>query len=228
MTTTRLGGVSKSPFNSLNLAHHVGDDPDSVKTNREILRRDWLIPSEPYWLNQTHSTDVIEIDDKTIERDGDAAWTCQQETVCAVMTADCLPLLLYQGNPDRVAAIHAGWRGLEAGVIENTVAAMSDNPESIQAWLGPAIGPSSFEVGSEVREAFIGNDKGCVDCFRPSTNDGKYMANIYHLAKRRLNALGITEITGGDYCTVLDQELFYSYRRDGQTGRMATLIWLDE
>ena len=149
ITTTRLGGVSKSPYNGLNLAHHVGDDSDSVITNREILRRDWLLPSEPYWLNQTHSTDVIEVDDKAIQHSADAAWTSQKATVCAVMTADCLPVLLYRSNPDKVAAIHAGWRGLEAGIIENTVNEMTDAPGTIQAWLGPAIGPSSFESRSE-------------------------------------------------------------------------------
>ncbi len=228
LTTTRKGGVSKSPYDSFNLAHHVGDESESVRVNRDILSRDWLLPRPPHWLNQTHSIEVIEISDKLMTHDADASWTGHRGMVCTVMTADCLPILLYQENPDKVAAIHAGWRGLQAGIIEQTIEVMNANTSALTAWLGPAIGPTAFEVGAEVREAFLAEDTGCSECFMPSKNSNKYMANLYHLAKRRLHCSGVTAISGGDYCTFMDDELFYSYRRDGQTGRMATLIWIDE
>ncbi len=226
LSTTRMGGVSKSPFDTFNLAHHVGDDEESVQSNRKILKRDWLLPSDPYWLNQTHSTRVIHVTDKNTDKNGDASWTELNHLVCSVMTADCLPLLMYQSNPESVAATHAGWRGLLDGIIENTIAALPGPPDTIKVWLGPAIGPRAFEVGPEVRDAFITKHASANHCFTESHNTGKFMADIYQLAILRLNHLGITDISGGNYCTYAESDLFYSYRRENQTGRMASLIWL--
>lgn len=227
LSTTRVGGVSKLPFNSFNLAHHVGDDPESVNTNRTILRREWLLPHEPYWLNQTHSTRVIHVTDKAEDRNADASWTEQTKTVCTVMTADCLPLLMYQSNPDSVAATHAGWRGLLEGIIENTITSLPGDVRTIKVWLGPAIGPRAFEVGTEVKQAFTDYDQSSERCFKPSINTDKYLADLYQLAILRLKAAGVTDISGGNYCTFAEQDSFYSYRRDGETGRMASLIWLE-
>ena len=228
LSTCRNGGVSKGDYHSFNLAHHVGDDTESVTLNRAILRRDWLLPDEPHWLNQTHSTDVLELTDKTLEHDADASWTEQVEKICVVMTADCLPLLVYHPELHRVAAIHAGWRGLLNGVIENTLLAMSPTPEKSVVWLGPAIGPNAFEVGPEVRDEFLLVDPNAEGCFVSSANEGKFLADIYSLARLRLNNIGVTQITGGDSCTFTDKNHYFSYRRDQTTGRMATMIWLDE
>ena len=228
LSTCRNGGVSIGDFKSFNLAHHVGDDAESVKQNRAILVRDWLLPTEPHWLNQTHSTHVIEITDKTLEHDADASWTEQPEKVCAVMTADCLPLLVYNPVEHRVAAIHAGWRGLLNGVIENTLDAMTTNPAASFVWLGPAIGPSVFEVGPEVVEAFTALDSAAEICFTRSENQGKFLADIYALARQRLQKFDITNITGGNSCTYLEENRYFSYRRDNRTGRMASLVWLNE
>ena len=228
LSTCRTGGVSKAPFNSFNLAHHVGDNRESVNHNRMILRRDWLLPDEPHWLNQTHSTNVLELTDKTTDVDADAAWTEQKDTICVVMTADCLPLLVFDASQERVAAIHAGWRGLADGIIENTLDAMEVVPEHTSVWLGPAIGPDAFEVGTDVRDTFTGIAPEASTCFLPSENEDKFLANIYQLAGLRLQQYGITSIQGGSYCTVSSADRFFSYRRDGQTGRMATMIWLSE
>ena len=227
LTTTRRGGVSKSPFNSFNLAHHVGDDKESVQTNREILRREWLLPTEPYWLNQTHSIRVLEVTDNLTDKNADASWTEQADMVCCVMTADCLPLLMYQSSPESVAATHAGWRGLLDGIIENTIDSLPGEPHTLKVWLGPAIGPRAFEVGPEVREAFIEHDRNAESCFVDSQNAGKYMADLYQLAIFRLRTCGVKDILGGQFCTFAEDELFYSYRRDGETGRMASMIWLE-
>ena len=227
LSTTRNGGVSRAPFNSFNVAHHVGDDTESVKANRDILRGEWLLPNEPYWLNQTHSTRVIHVNDKAEDRNADASWTEQGNQVCTVMTADCLPLLMYQSNPESVAATHAGWRGLLDGIIENTIEALPGNTETIKVWLGPAIGPKAFEVGPEVKQAFAEHNPSSEQCFKPSHNAGKYLTDLYQLAILRLNSVGVTDISGGNYCTFAEDEIFYSYRRDGETGRMASLIWME-
>lgn len=228
ISTRRTGGVSKAPFNSFNVAHHVGDNRESVIHNRAILRRDWLLPDEPHWLNQTHSTSVLELTDKTKDKNADASWTEQRDTICVVMTADCLPLLVYDAAQKRVAAIHAGWRGLANGIIEITLDAMEAVPEQTSIWLGPAIGPSAFEVGSEVRDVFIELNSESTQSFTPIDEQDKYLADIYQLARLRLNNYGIDSVYGGNCCTVSDHDRFFSYRRDGQTGRMATLIWLSE
>lgn len=224
MQTTRRGGCSAAPWDSLNLGDHVGDDPACVLANRARLRS--RLPGEPAWLKQVHGTQVVEaMPDVSPVIEADAAFARQSGAVCVVMTADCLPVLFCNRAGTVVAAAHAGWRGLLAGVLEATIAAMAVAPGELLAWLGPAIGPARFEVGDEVRAAFIGSSPGAAEAFVPSS-PGKWLADIYLLAKHRLRAAGLTSIYGGGLCTVSDGERYFSYRRDGVTGRMATLIWL--
>ncbi|MBP2851416.1 purine nucleoside phosphorylase YfiH [Dickeya oryzae] len=224
-STTRLGGVSSAPYDSLNLGNHVGDSPLHVQDNRQRLLATAGLPVMPHWLQQVHGTQVINLDQVSSDSlTGDAAYTTRQDRVCAVMTADCLPVLFCSANGDEVAAAHAGWRGLQAGVLEETLRHFHARPADILAWMGPAIGPQQFEVGGEVREAFLQVDP-IADCaFVP--RNGKFLADIYQLARLRLAAAGVTQVFGGEYCTVSDSGRFFSYRRDGMTGRMATLIWL--
>ncbi len=222
LMTTRTGGVSVGPFASLNLAAHVQDDPAAVAENRRRLRA--FLPTEPIWLNQVHGTQIIQADTASGVPDADASFTCAPHTVCAVMTADCLPVLFCARDGSAVAAAHAGWRGLAAGVLEATLAALQTPPDEVLVWLGAAIGPSAFEVGAEVRDAFIASHPESAAAFMP--HQQKWLADIYALARLRLQACGVTEIYGGGLCTYTDAARFYSYRRDSVTGRMATLIWL--
>lgn len=231
LSTTRLGGQSRPPYASFNLAHHVGDDPLAVNANRALLARELPPGSAVQWLNQVHGARVIPAGRDGALPEADASFTAESGIACAVMTADCLPVLFCTRAGDRVAAAHAGWRGLVGGVLEATVAAMGAAPAEIMAWLGPAIGPGAFEVGPEVREAFLaaaGGDQQATDrCFLPSaTRSGHYLADLYGLARIRLHLAGIGDIYGGDFCTFDDFERFYSYRRDGETGRMASLVML--
>ncbi|ASJ25120.1 peptidoglycan editing factor PgeF [Laribacter hongkongensis] len=225
LITARDGGVSLAPYASLNLGQHVGDDPAAVAENRARLRA--CLPAEPFWLNQVHGIGVQEAcaDAPDVPPDADAGFTRQPGVVCAVMTADCLPVLLTDRSGSVVAAAHAGWRGLCNGIIEATIARMAVPANDILAWLGPAIGPDAFEVGPEVRAAFMAHDPTAASAFA-AIPDGKYLADIYLLARQRLNACGVTEVHGGDACTVTERERYFSYRRDGRTGRMASLIWL--
>ncbi|AOM40909.1 purine nucleoside phosphorylase YfiH [Xenorhabdus hominickii] len=224
-STTRIGGVSLPPYDSLNLGKHVGDDPECVERNRKLLVEYARLPQLPIWLEQVHGTRVITLDGQSLEnQQADAVYTNVPGQVCAVMTADCLPVLFCSISGDEVAAAHAGWRGLCAGVLENTVSQFSTKPEMIRVWLGPAIGPEKFEVGGEVREAFTATHSEFAQAFTPYGD--KFLANIYLLAKLKLQSLGITEIFGGTACTATEESNFFSYRRDGNTGRMATLIWL--
>jgi YfiH family protein len=223
-TTTRSGGVSSPSYHSLNLASHVGDIPEAVKENRDLLHRSLSLPSEPTWLEQVHGNKIVDAVNGPGQR-GDASIAYEPGAVCTVLTADCLPLLLCDQKGTRVAAVHAGWRGLAAGIIENTVKALKIPGEHLLAWLGPAIGPKAFEVGSEVKQIFIDQD-GCNASAFSAHSQGRWLADIYQLARLRLTKLGIRSIYGGQYCTVTDSARFYSYRRDGETGRMATLIWL--
>jgi YfiH family protein len=225
LVTTRDGGVSLAPYASLNLGQHVGDDPAAVAENRARLRA--CLPAEPFWLNQVHGIGVQEAcaDAPDVPPDADAGFTRQPGVVCAVMTADCLPVLLTDRSGSVVAAAHAGWRGLCNGIIEATIARMAVPANDILAWLGPAIGPDAFEVGPEVRAAFMAHGPTAASAFA-AIPDGKYLADIYLLARQRLNACGVTEVHGGDACTVTERERYFSYRRDGRTGRMASLIWL--
>lgn len=224
LSTTRAGGVSVAPYDSLNLGTHVGDDPARVAANRAQVRR--IVPSEPAWLNQVHGTAVVDAASVASVQDADASVSRTPGAVCVVMTADCLPVLLCDRAGSVVGAAHAGWRGLHGGVIEATVAAMQVAPADVIAWLGPAIGPTAFEVGDEVRAAFVATDAIADAAFKPAGQPGKWLADIYLLARQRLAALGVTAVYGGDCCTVSESRRFFSYRRDGVTGRMASLVWL--
>ena len=223
-------GYSHAPFNSLNFGNHVGDNPLHVAQNRQSLSQ--FLPSEPVWLNQTHSIQVVNAANASCVSDADASFTTKKNVVCVVMTADCLPVLLCDKSGKMVVAVHAGWRGLCDGVLEASIneACRASNIESNQlmAWLGPAIGPSAFEVGKEVRTQFIAKDAQAESAFK--AHGDKYLGNLYQIAKLRLNNLGVTQIYGGDidqnFCTYTQKDQFFSYRRDGVTGRMATLIWL--
>jgi len=221
--TTRQGGVSIAPYDSLNLGSHVGDNPLAVERNRIFLNN--LLPGEPVWLEQIHGTLVADADHTSCLPQADACIARHRDSVCVVMTADCLPVLLCDAQGSVVGAAHAGWKGLAAGVIEATVLAMGVAPQSLMAWMGPAISQEAFEVGSEVRAAFIAVQPQAASAFI-SGQSGKWFADIYALARLRLNALGITQIYGGEHCTYRECEKFFSYRRDGVTGRMGTFIWL--
>ena len=231
-TTLRTGGVSQGAYFSLNPATHVSDEADQVKQNRQIIREMLDLPSEPVWLDQIHSNRVVKAVNPPyppLQKGGrgdlqqaDASYTNEAGVVCAVMTADCLPLLVCSADGAHVAAVHAGWRGLLAGVISNTIDAMQT--QDLLVWLGPAIGPDCFEVGAEVRDAFLEKSAAFNEAFKAQSND-KWLADIYQLARIELAALDITNVYGGTHCTVTEHERFYSYRRDTQTGRMATLIW---
>jgi len=265
LQTTRQGGISSAPYNSLNLGGHVGDAPLAVARNRMLLNT--LLPSEPVWLEQVHGTLVANAeaascgcdtlltksavcgssrlvtppapDGSTAPCRGDQPQACPElsrradaciarhrAAVCVVMTADCLPVLLCDEQGSVVGAAHAGWKGLAAGVIEATVQAMNIAPQNLMAWLGPAISQDAFEVGEEVRDTFVKYDSQAASAFIPGQS-GKWFADIYALARLRLEALGITQIYGGSYCTYREREKFFSYRRDGMTGRMGTFIWLE-
>lgn len=225
VSTTRHGGVSLPPYYGLNLAEHVGDDPSCVAENRRRLAAAMNLTAEPAWLNQVHGVAVVAAETACASVTADAAWTDKPDRYCVVMTADCLPVLLCDRAGRMVAAAHAGWRGLAGGVIAATVARLPTAPANLLAWLGPAIGPQAFEVGDEVRAAFLALNKGHHDCFRPSPA-GRWLADIYELARRQLSELGVSAIYGGGFCTFNESDRFFSYRRDGRTGRMATLIGL--
>lgn len=219
--TTRAGGASTGPWQGLNLASHVGDDPAHVELNRAWLRA--RLPADPLWLEQVHGTDCVVAESSRTGCVADASISFEPWQICAVLTADCLPVLFCTQDGQCVGAAHAGWRGLLAGVLENSVRAMRAPPDQIMAWFGPAIGPQAFEVGDEVRAAFLAHDAACADAF--VAHGQKWLADIYALARLRLQDMGLLSIYGGGLCTVSDAERFYSYRRDGATGRMASLIW---
>lgn len=225
-TTTRSGGVSQTPFDRLNLGDHVGDCPIDVAQNRKILAQTYRLPP-PIYLTQTHSTRVLRLPlEEGADLNADAVYTNQPNQTCLVMTADCLPVLFCSRDGTEIAAAHAGWRGLCDGVLEATVAEFRCSADDINVWLGPAIGPTAFQVGGEVVEQFVAVDPQAQSAFTPDpSSSGKFFGDLYQIARQRLRKLGISHIAGGDYCTYLDQQRFFSYRRDGRTGRMATLIW---
>jgi purine-nucleoside/S-methyl-5'-thioadenosine phosphorylase / adenosine deaminase len=223
--TSRVGGVSRGPYASLNLGDHVGDAPQAVAENRARLEAALGLPAAPLWLRQVHGCGVARHGRDAVGCAADAAVALGPGRVCAVLTADCLPVLLCDRAGTRVAAVHAGWRGLLEGVIESALDALDGPAAQLLAWLGPAIGPEAFEVGGEVREAFLARDGGSMEAFRPSPG-GRWLADIYALARRRLAQSGVGYVGGGGCCTVGDPARFFSYRRDGETGRMASLIWL--
>ncbi|MGK8707972.1 peptidoglycan editing factor PgeF [Metapseudomonas otitidis] len=220
--TTRADGVSLPPYDSFNLGDHVEDDPAAVASNR--LKLTTTLGCQPAWLSQVHGIRVVEADPARVET-ADASWSQTPGIASLVMTADCLPALFCNRDGTRVAAAHAGWRGLANGVLEATVDALATPADQILVWLGPAIGPAAFEVGPEVRDAFITQHAEADAAFRPSTNADRYLADIYALARIRLAARGITAVYGGGFCTVSDPR-FYSYRRASRTGRFASLVWL--
>lgn len=224
LSTTRAGGVSEGCYASLNLGDHVGDDPAAVAVNRARLQA--IVPQPPCWLEQVHGAVVVDAAAAAAKPQADGAFARTAGAVCVVMTADCLPLLLCDRDGTVVGAAHAGWRGLHGGVIEATVAAMGCAPDKLLAWLGPAIGAQAFEVGEEVRAAFVAADAAAAEAFRPGQAAGKWWADLYLLARQRLAAAGVQAIYGGDRCTFSEPKSFFSYRRDGVTGRMASLIWL--
>ena len=234
LITTRAGGVSVGAYASMNLADHVDDAAQSVRRNREILRA--TLPQEPHWLQQIHGAEVLRIIGAVrgavqgaVQGVAavDAAVSAEPNQVCVVLTADCLPVLFCADDGTEVGVAHAGWRGLAAGVLERTVQAMTLPAARLLAYLGPAIGPRAFEVGGEVRAEFVAADAQAVTAFQPVAGSDKYLADLYRLARQRLQSVGLSRVYGGDFCTYSEPERFFSYRRDGATGRMASLIWRD-
>lgn len=230
LSTTRLGGQSQKPFDSFNLAQHVEDSRRDVLANREHLKQLAGYNFEPAWLEQVHGNVVVNADNYDSLVAADASFSMTNNKVCVVMTADCLPVLFCDKQGRAVAAAHAGWRGLVGGVLEATLKRLCDelvcSSDQILAWLGPAIGPSAFEVGDEVREAFIAQHD--VELAFIAADKGHWLMDIYAVARARLNAAGVTDISGGEYCTFSDSEHFFSYRRNKTCGRMASLIWLQD
>jgi len=224
LVTTRAGGVSSGRFAGLNLSARVGDDPQRVERNRAILRA--CLPADPAWMRQVHGSAVIDAAEVGPDTQADGAVTRAAGPVCVVMSADCLPIFLSERAGRAAGIAHAGWRGLSGGVVENVVRAMGGSPRGLIAFIGPGIGAHRYEVGEDVRGAFVDQDHGAEESFAPRP-DGKYFADLDRLARRRLAAAGVTEVYGGGYCTASD-ERFFSFRRDGTTGRMASLIWLED
>lgn len=221
----RGGGFSKEPFDSFNLGLHTGDDAKVVMQNREKMLQILNLSQMPTFLNQVHSNKVVQLPLENDDRTADASFTNKEFTPCIVLTADCLPVLFANKQGTEIAAAHAGWRGLVAGILENTALQFSSNSE-IQAFLAPAIGNKVFEVGAEVKEQFCDLDPSLAVAFQDLAK-GKFLADIYLLAKLKLQKLGITEIFGGEHCTYLEKDKFFSYRRDRTTGRMASIIWIE-
>jgi YfiH family protein len=223
--TLRTGGVSAPPFHSLNVGDHVGDHPEAVDENRRRIRCRLELPEEPAWLEQVHGVEIADLDAAPSAAPADASFTRMAGRVCAVQVADCLPVLLASRTGSAVAAAHCGWRGLAGGVLEATFAALGVPAQELCAWLGPAIGPGAFEVGPEVRAAFLAQDAGAAAAFTANPR-GRWQCDLFELARQRLAALGVSAVYGGGVCTHDDPQRFFSYRRDGRCGRMAALIWL--
>ena len=225
-SSTRHGGVSVPPFDSFNLASHVGDDPVNVAANRALLKQNLTLPSEPCWMQQVHGTAVLSALTENLEACADASFATARGQVCVVMTADCLPVFFCDRAGTKVAVAHAGWRGLAAGVLENTLQALDLPPEEVLVWLAPAISVKAFEVGEDVRAAFMAQDANAAHAFI-FKDDTHWFADLYLLARQRLACCGVLAVSGGEHCTFSEADLFYSYRREAMTGRMAHLIWLE-
>ncbi|MGH8148813.1 MAG: peptidoglycan editing factor PgeF [Steroidobacteraceae bacterium] len=240
--TLRQGGVSRPPFDALNVGARCGDAPEAVAENRRRIREALRLPSEPCWLTQVHGTEVVSLvrgaevvslgdgaeEGRTVEPPcADGAVTRTPGRVCAIQVADCLPVLFTARDGAAVGGSHAGWRGLAAGVLPATVRALAVEPSELLAWMGPAIGPQHFEVGDEVRTALLAVDGGAARAFTPNSR-GRWQCDLYEIARRQLEALGVREVYGGGWCTYADPGRFFSYRRDGRCGRMAALVWIDE
>ena len=226
LSTTRKGGVSGTPWHGLNLGDHVGDSINAVTRNRIVLSEAARLPGEPVWLQQVHGCIVTDAREGNRGCEADAALADEPGQVCAVLTADCLPVLLCDQDANQVAAVHAGWRGLASGIVESTLQRFDARNGDIMAWLGPAIGARAFEVGVDVRDAFVSSDNAAAQAFRQK-DDEHWLCDLYMLARQKLAGQGVTGIYGGGYCTYTDKNRFFSYRRDGQTGRMASMIWLE-
>lgn len=231
-TTLRYGaGISRPPFDAFNLGARCGDDATAVEANRTELATRFGLPSLPRWLQQVHGTGVVHFDESATalsqgdEPQADAAVTSMPGLVLAILTADCLPVVFAADDGSEVAAAHAGWRGLAAGVLDATVAAMRTSPDRLLAWLGPAAGPQAYEVGEEVFDALVGADADAATAFA-ATRPGHWKVDLYALARRRLAAAGVERVHGGGLCTISDPQRFYSHRRDQRSGRMATLAWI--
>lgn len=225
VSTTRIGGFSENGYQSFNLGEHVKDSQQHVVKNRELLSHSLQLPNGPIWLNQVHGTEVLELNSNSRKSiTADAAYTNEAGVVCAVLTADCLPVVFCDKGGEHIAVAHAGWRGLVNGIIENTLQSFPMDNENIICWLGPAIGSNKFEVGQEVYDEFLSKDDKNKNAFIAQGN-GKHLANIYQLAKNVLYKHSVQEVYGGGYCTYSEKDRFYSYRRDGETGRMSTLVW---
>ena len=225
--TLRAGGVSAPPFDTFNIAAHVGDDSNAIAGNRARLRESLALPAEPVWLEQVHGHRVVDLDSQTSRASlgpADAAIARSPGRVCAIQVADCMPVLFAAADGSVIGAAHAGWRGLAGGVLESTARAMKAPAGDLIAWMGPAIGPAHFEVGEEVRAAFLAADSGASAAFTANER-GRWQCDLYALARRRLAAMGVTAVYGGGWCTYADAARFFSYRRDGRCGRMAALIW---
>jgi YfiH family protein len=227
VATLRSGGVSRDEYASLNLATHVGDDPAAVAENRRRLREALNLPAEPAWLNQVHGTTVVAANPQSTPPTADASIALAANQVCVVMTADCLPVLFCDRDGTRVGAAHAGWRGLVGGVLGETIKAMSVDPQNLLAWLGPAIEPSAFEVGAELRDLFLSRNPANTPAFERNAR-GRWQADIYELARNELRSLGVTQVYGGGFNVFADAERFFSYRRAAKTGRMATMVWMEK
>ena len=225
LITTRAGGVSRGPFASFNLGLRAGDDPQAVSANRDRLMS--VLPQPPKWLRQVHGANAVEAESVTDPPEADAVIARLPGTVCVALVADCIPVLLADRAGTAVAIAHAGWRGLAGGVVENTVSRMAVDPRSLIAYLGPGIGPTAFEVGTDVRDAFVTRDAHAQAAFTPHA-PGKWLADLFLLARQRLQQAGIEDVHGGGLCTYSDAQRFFSYRRDRATGRMAALIWRSE
>ncbi len=230
LTTTRAGGVSDPPFDSLNLSANCGDSEMAVKENRARLCRSLELVREPFWLMQLHGSRVVDVQDESettgVDREADASISTEAGSVCAILTADCLPLFLCDVDAGMVAVAHCGWRGLQRGVIAAVVDAINLNPQNLMAWLGPAIGANDFEVGNDVREAFVDQDESLASAFEPNENQ-LWQADLYTIAIMQLKSLGVDAIYGGNESTYAEPGRFFSYRRDGTCGRMASLIWFE-
>lgn len=224
--STRLGGCSRPPYDSMNLAMHVGDDESCVLKNRRALKMRLNLPSEPAWLEQVHGNRVVVVEQRNFPCRADAAISFAANHVCAVMTADCLPIFFCDKPATRVGVAHAGWRGLAAGVLENTVAALDCDPAQLYAFLGPAIGSDAYQVGDSVRDALLAEHHRYALCFVPD-NRGAWTASLYQIARLKLQDVGVQNISGGSHCTYYDSKHFFSHRRDRISGRMAALIYLD-
>lgn len=225
LTTLRRGGVSTGPFAGLNLGSRAGDEPGNVARNRLLLRSTCNLPGEPVWLKQVHGTRCIDLSHAAEDEEADGSYTDEPGRVCAVLTADCLPLFVSDANGERVGLFHVGWRGLAAGIVEQALSIFAGRPD-VLCWLGPSIGPAAFEIGLEVREAL--EQPGNETCFTPSQNAGHWMADLYRLVVHRLHRGDVRKVGWDETaCTYSDTERFFSYRRSRECGRMASLIWID-